>query len=257
MDGLLGHVVPPRVSPDGPRVYSAPVDEFISRLFADPAMLRMGHAQRAGDLNLGLGWIYYALARVIRPRTAVVIGSWRGFVPAILGKALADNSEGGEVVFVDPSFVDDFWSDSARVTGHFASLGAPNVRHVRATTQEFVATEEYRHLAGVGMAMVDGFHTAEQARFDYLAMLPKLAPEAVTLFHDSVRRWESPIYGKDRPYEHTVCLLMHRLRETPGLEVLSFPFDGGLTLVRGLPSSLEAIEAPFEPGAVTRPPFGS
>jgi len=211
-------------------------------------MLRMGHAQRRDDLNLGLGWIYYALARVMRPARAVVIGSWRGFVPAIIGKALADNSEAGEVIFIDPSLVDDFWSDPAAVERHFAALGAPNVRHSRATTQEFAASAGYRQLGEVGLLMVDGLHTAEQARFDYLAFLQKLGPEAVVLFHDSVRRFQSPIYGSDRLYEHTVCLLMDRLRATPGLEVMSLPFDGGLTLVRGRPDSLAMIEAPFTDG---------
>lgn len=222
------------------------MEEFIARLFADPAMLRMGHAQRQEDLNLGLGWIYYALARVIRPKTAVVIGSWRGFVPAVIGKSLADNLEPGDVLFIDPSFVDSFWADPEQTERHFEGLGVANIRHVRMTTQEFVVSTDYRDLGEVGIVMIDGHHTAEQARFDYLAFLPKLGAEGVVLFHDSVRRFWSPIYGKDRPYEHTVCLLMDRLRETPGLEVFSLPFDGGLTLVRGRPASLAPIELPFE-----------
>ena len=40
-------------------------EDFIRNLFSDPEMLRMGHQQRRDDLNLGLGWIYYALGRVI------------------------------------------------------------------------------------------------------------------------------------------------------------------------------------------------
>jgi hypothetical protein len=63
----------------------------------------MGHLQRVEDANLGLGWIYYGLARVIRPKTAVVIGLYRGFVPLVLGKALADNLDGSRVTFLDPS----------------------------------------------------------------------------------------------------------------------------------------------------------
>ena len=225
-----------------------PMEEFIARLFGDPEMLRMGHAQRRDDLNLGLGWLYYALARVIRPRIAVVVGSWRGFVPAVIGKALADNLEPGEVVFIDPSLVDGFWKDPVRVRDHFTGLGAPNIRHSRTTTQEFVASAAYQDLGEVGLLMVDGHHTAEQARFDYFSFLPKLGPEAVVLFHDSVRRFMSPIYGRDRLYEHTVCLLMDRLRATPGLEVFSLPFYGGITLVRGRPASLAGVEAPFEAG---------
>ena len=89
----------------------------------------MGHNQRAADLNLGLGWLYYGLARVIRPARAVVIGSWRGFVPLIVGRALQDNLEGGEVTFIDPSLVDDFWQDAGAVSRYFARLSVRNIRH--------------------------------------------------------------------------------------------------------------------------------
>lgn len=221
------------------------MEAFIQRLFSDPKMLRMGHGQRLADLNLGLGWLYYALGRIQRPARAVVIGSWRGFVPAVIGKALQDNGEGGEVVFIDPSLADDFWADPESVRQHFADLGTPNVRHCRHTTQSFVETADYRDLGPVGLLMVDGYHSAEQARFDYLAFLDKLADDAVVLFHDSTTRRESAFYGADRAYEHTVCLLIERLRQTPGLDVFTLPVASGLSLVRGRPESLEGIRAPF------------
>jgi len=48
--------------------------------------------------------------------------------------------------------------------------------------------------------------------------------------------------------------LIERLRATAGLEVLSLPFDSGVTMVRGRPLSRVAIEADFtnpgvEPGS--------
>src|SRR4051812_1248442 len=89
----------------------ARMDQFVRRLLSDPAMLGMGHGESLEDLNLGLGWIYYALARAARPRRAVVIGSYRGFAPAIIAKALLDNGEGATVEFIDPSHVDGFWRD--------------------------------------------------------------------------------------------------------------------------------------------------
>jgi hypothetical protein len=222
------------------------METFIRQLFADPDMLRMGHHQRAEDLNLGLGWIYYALGRLARPAKAVVIGSFRGFVPAVLAKALAENVEGGQVLFIDPSWADGFWREPNHVTGHFERLGAPNVTHWRLSTQEFVRTEDYRALSGIGLLMVDGYHTAEQARFDYLAFLDKLAEDSVVMFHDSVQRRMSSFYGEERRYEHTVCELMDRLRRTPGLEVFSLPFGGGLTLVRGRPQTMTVINEPFQ-----------
>src|SRR4051794_4543329 len=93
----------------------SPVKDWIEKLFETPALAAMGHAQSVPDANLGLGWIYYGLARVIRPQTVVVIGSYRGFAPLVLGKALNDNLDGGKVVFIDPSMVDDFWKSPVDV----------------------------------------------------------------------------------------------------------------------------------------------
>ena len=112
--------------------------EWIARLLEHPDLLRMGHSQSAADENLGLGWLYYAFGRILRSRRAVVIGSWRGFAPLVIGKALQDNLEPGEVIFIDPSFVDDFWTDVERVREYFQSFGVKNIRHFRMTTQEFV-----------------------------------------------------------------------------------------------------------------------
>lgn len=223
-------------------------ESYIRRLFADPEMLRMGHLQRQEDLNLGLGWLYYALGRIVRPKRTVVIGSLRGFAPSIIAKSLLDNIEGGEVLFIDPSYVNDFWADAAQVDAHFRRLGTSNVRHHRHTTQEFVTTPAYRELSDIGLLMIDGLHTAEQARFDYLAFLDGLSEDAVVLFHDSVRQKVSPIYGKDKPYTHTVCMFMERLKKTPGLELFTLPFADGLTLVRGQPETLDEINRPFDAG---------
>lgn len=221
------------------------MQDFIRQLFSDPQMLRMGHAQRGEDMNLGLGWIYYGLARLIRPRIAVVIGSYRGFVPAVIARALADNTEQGEVVFIDPSLADDFWQDPERVQAHFANLGTANVRHYRQTTQEFAAGADYAALGTVGLVMVDGYHSAEQARFDYLAFLPKLSADGAVIFHDTLRERTSTFYGPDRAYQHTVCHLMERLRSLPGMEVLTLPFGAGATLVRGQLASTKLLDGIF------------
>jgi hypothetical protein len=232
------------------------MEKYIRDLFANPDMLRMGHHQRGEDLNLGLGWLYYALGRILRPQRAVVIGSYRGFVPSVVAKSLLDNSEGGEVVFIDPSYADDFWTDPGSVAAHFRHLGTPNVRHHRKTTQEFVNTETYADLSDIGLLMVDGYHSATQARFDYLAFVDKLDDEAIVLFHDSVYDKLSPIYGEDNPYRHSVCLFMERLQQTPGVEVFTLPFDSAVSLVRGKPDTLDLINAPFagqtDEAAVTR-----
>jgi len=221
-------------SGDGPgaRAASEDLTAWIARVLAEPGLGRMGHNQRAADLNLGLGWLYYGLARVIRPARAVVIGSWRGFVPLIVGRALQDNLEGGEVTFIDPSLVDDFWQDAGAVSRYFARLSVRNIRHHLSTTQDFTQTEAYRRHGDIGLLIVDGYHTAEQARIDYLAFERLLAPRAMVLFHDSMGRRSSGAYGAERRYEVTVRDYMDELRRNPGLQLLDVPFGEGLTVLR-------------------------
>jgi predicted O-methyltransferase YrrM len=208
------------------------MQNWIERLFQDPELLRMGHAQRSADLNLGLGFVYYGLARALRPQRIVVIGSWRGFVPLIFGKALADNVEGGEVWFIDPSLADDFWTDPEAVRAHFASFGVQNVRHFRMTTQEFVACEAYAWLDDVGLVFVDGYHSVEQVRFDWEAFADRIAPGGLVLFHDSLRVVETRVYGDDRVYECRVKDFIDELRKDPRLELLELPWGDGVMLVR-------------------------
>jgi predicted O-methyltransferase YrrM len=192
----------------------------------------MGHCQRAEDLNLGLGWIYYGLARTIRPKTAVVIGSYRGFVPLVIAKALADNLEGGRVIFIDPSLVDAFWVEPDAVRSYFASLDVTNIDHYLMTTQQFGESPAYRQLEGVGLVFIDGYHSEEQARVDYETFEPLLLPGGAVLFHDSIRVRPSRIYGEDRAYEHGVKRLMEKLKQEPSLQVFDLPFGDGVTLVQ-------------------------
>ena len=210
------------------------LEDFIGRMFEMPGLTRMGHNQRTEDGNLGLGWLYYALGRLVRPRRAVVIGSYRGFVPLVLGRALADNTEPAELTFIDPSLVDDFWADPDAVREHFAGFGLSNVRHFRATTQEFVETGAYRELGPIGLLFVDGLHTKEQAEYDWRAFEDRLEPQGFALFHDSMLVRNSTIYGADRPYVTTVRGWIDEMKQDPALQVFDVPFGGGLTLVRKL-----------------------
>jgi predicted O-methyltransferase YrrM len=206
--------------------------EWIDRLFQQRTLLLMGHAQRREDLNLGLGWLYYAFARMLRPATAVVIGSYRGFAPLVFARAMADNSERGCVHFIDPGLVDEFWHDKQHVRDYFAEFGVSNIQHHLATTQQFVASDAYRQLDQLGIVFIDGYHTAEQAKFDFEAFACKLAADGMILLHDSVARKHSTIYGPDREYVHTVTDLVTVLKNQSAWQVLDIPFGDGVTVVR-------------------------
>lgn len=207
---------------------------WISQLYADPKLTVMGQAQRVEDLNLGLGWIYYGLTRLVRPQRVVVIGSYRGFAPLVFSRALADNQDGGRVTFIDPSLVDDFWRDPDRVQAYFAGYGNANVDHFRMTTQEFASDPAYKELGEIGILLVDGYHSEEQARFDHETFLPNLGEHGYALFHDSVRPKSSGIYGRDKRYTHDVFLYMDALRRDPKWEVLALPHGDGLCMVRSV-----------------------
>jgi len=208
------------------------MNQWISQVFSHEELLGMGHDQSVEDLNLGLGWLYYGFARVVRPQTVVVIGSYRGFTPLVFGKALADNGDGGRVCFIDPSMVDDHWQDEDRVRGYFADFGLENVDHHLMTTQDFVVSDPNERLGEVGILFVDGWHTAEQARFDYEAFRDRIPADGMTLFHDSVRSKRSRMYGPDNEYDHTVFHYMDELKKDPALQVLDVPFGDGVTVVR-------------------------
>ena len=210
--------------------------DWIAKLLDYRDLAGMGHLQRVEDANLGLGWIYYALARVIRPKLVVVIGSYRGFVPLVLGKALADNVDGGRVIFIDPSFVDDFWKDPQSVRAHFAHFDVTNIEHYLMTTQQFTQSEAYRSLDHLGMVFVDGYHSEEQARFDYEAFEGLLHPDGIILLHDTATApgRASYMYGAERAYEKRVKCFVDILKQDIRLQVFDLPFDQGVTLVRKL-----------------------
>ena len=213
----------------------AHMDQWIAHLFERSDLLRMGHSQRAEDRNLGLGWLYYAMGRIVRPASVVVIGSYRGFVPLMFARALQDNTEHGEVTFIDPSMADPFWTNPEEVERYFAEYDVTNVHHFQLTTQQFVETDAYRALGEVGLVFIDGYHTEEQARFDYCAFESKLAPRGFVLFHDSMVVRDDKVYGADKAYEMRVKYFVDQLKRNPLLQVMDWPFGvSGLTLVRKL-----------------------
>ncbi len=219
--------------------------DWIAHLFEHPDLLRMAHHQRAEDQNLGLGWLYYALGRIVRPRLAVVIGSWRGFVPLVIAKALQDNLESGEVIFIDPSLADDFWKDAVRVKEYFLGFGVANIRHFPMTTQEFVTTSDYRVLPKLGLIFIDGLHTEEQARFDYEAFSGLLEPRGLIMLHDSMIVRPDKVYGADKAYGMSVKYFVDRLKQDPMLQLLDLPYGRtGLTLLRKLDE--DATRDPYD-----------
>jgi hypothetical protein len=153
----------------------------------------------------------------------------------VIAKALQDNLEPGEVTFIEPSLVDSFWQDPESVRRHFLAYGGENIRHFRATTQECVESGEYRALRDIGLVFNDGYHSEEQARFDFNAFAGLVGPRGFVLFHDSMVVRPDKVYGAEEAYEMRVKYFIDDLKRDPRLQVMDWPYGvSGLTLVRKL-----------------------
>ena len=96
------------------------LNNLIEKLAENPELWEMGHNQNYETRDIGLGWLYYGLTKTTKPKQVVVIGSWRGFVPIIIGQALQENGI-GKLIFIDPSYVDDHWTQD--VNEYFSQFG--------------------------------------------------------------------------------------------------------------------------------------
>ena len=72
------------------------------------------HNAHAPTMSLGFGLLHYALVRNLRCRRVLVVGSQRGFVPAVCGVACRDQGF-GSVDFVDAGYSDPGVLGSQRV----------------------------------------------------------------------------------------------------------------------------------------------
>lgn len=201
----------------------------------------LGHHEDPATLNLGFGFLYYGLVRTLRPRHIVVVGSGFGFSVVCLALAQRDNGE-GTLSFVDPSYSvlrngplrtvggTSQWDDPARVRAHFRRFGVQSiVTHFKETSGEFFAAYGERALPAIDLAFIDGNHSYDDVRHDFLAALAHTRRNSYMLLHDTniyirellrhagVKRWLREIAQRREQFE-----------------AVDFPFSSGVALVRVL-----------------------
>ncbi len=201
----------------------------------------LGHREAAGELNLGFGYLYYALARMLRPRHTLVIGSGFGFSVVCLALGMKDNGK-GRLTFVDPSYSvltdgpfktvggTSQWDDPAKVARHFARFGvAEVVDHHRLRSDEFFAGLPGLRLPAIDLAFIDGSHAYEDVRHDFLATLRHARRNSYILLHDT------NIYVRELVRHAGVKRWLKVVRREKSLfEIVDFPFASGVALVRVL-----------------------
>lgn len=213
----------------------------------DPAMLceifaharPLGHNEDAANLNLGFGFLYYGLVRALRPQHIVVIGSGYGFSVVCLALGLRDNDE-GSLSFVDPSYSvlkhgplhtvggTAQWDDPQRVREHFRRFGVERiVTHFKSTSAEFFDSYREHRLPDIDLAFIDGNHSYDAVRSDFLAALHYARRNSYLLLHDT------NIYVRELVRHAGVKRWLREVaRERDRFEVIDFPFSSGVALVR-------------------------
>jgi hypothetical protein len=139
----------------------------------------VGHHESPENLNLGFGYLYYALARILRPKHVLVIGSGFGFSVVCLALGLRDNAK-GRVSFVDPSYsvLTDGpfktvggtaqWDDPDKVARHFARFGVERLlTHYRLRSEEFFTRYDELALPDIDLTFIDGSHAYKVARVEH------------------------------------------------------------------------------------------
>jgi hypothetical protein len=201
----------------------------------------LGHNEAAEDLNLGFGFLYYALARALRPKHVVVIGSGFGFSVVCLALGLRDNAK-GQLSFVDPSYsvLTDGpfktvggtaqWDDPNKVTRHFARFGIEHLlTHYRLRSDEFFARYAGAALPEIDLAFIDGSHAYDDVRQDFISTVRHAHKNAYVLLHDT------NIYVRELVRHAGVKRWLKEVkREKELFELVDFPFSSGVSIVRVL-----------------------
>ena len=190
-------------------------------------------AERAiKQADLGFGFLYYALARVLKPEHVVVIGSYRGFSVICLALGLVHNRR-GRLHFVDAAAVDDFWTDPARVRRHFRSFGVDSrVTLHQMTSKEWLA-EARESGAGrpfIDLLLLDGDHSSAGVAFDYRKVGRLVKDGGYICLHDS-------FVGGFGKTEWEVADFLSTL-DVDLFEALTLEIAQGLTIIKKLPRRL-------------------
>jgi len=205
--------------------------------FAKP----LGHNEIKDNLNLGFGFLYYGAVRALRPNHVLVVGSGFGFSVVCLALGLKDNGK-GMLSFVDPSYDvlkhgplrtvggRGYWSEPEKVKRHFGRFGVDEwISHYKMTNKEFFPSYEMLSLPKVDLAFVDGNHSLENVRYDFLEILRRSKTNTYIFLHDT------NIYIREMVRNSGVKRWLKLVRrETELFETIDFPVSSGVALVRVL-----------------------
>jgi len=185
------------------------------------------------DFQSGLGdssWLLYGLARSIKPKVCVEIGSARGKSACAVGLALRRNGF-GKLYAIDPHSVTE-WNDTnsvdsfAIITEHLAKAGVTEqVEIVRKTSGE--AAKNWKDK--IDLIFIDGDHSYEGVKADWELFLPHMSEFGVVVFHDTL--WDLRPDPKLSRSDMGVPRFVEELRAA-GYPVITIDQNFGVSLVQ-------------------------
>ncbi len=201
----------------------------------------LGHHHNPEELNLGFGFLYYSVVRMLRPKYILVIGSGFGFSVVCLGLGLKDNAS-GTLGFVDPSYSllkhGPFktvggcgnWKDPELVKNRFRIFGIDAlVTHYKMKSEQFFPSYKDLKLPKIDIAFVDGNHSFEHVKYDFLSTLKQTKKNSLIFLHDT------NIYVRELLRNAGVKRCLALIKERPDtFEVLNFTYSSGVAMVRVL-----------------------
>lgn len=205
------------------------LNDLVQQMQRDGKLWKMGHGENQLTGDLGLGWLYYGLTRALKPNLALVIGSWRGFVPMLIGQALQESVEGAQLHFIDPSLADEHWEKD--VDQYFIQYGIHCIQHHHMTSEAFLASSQLQP-ESVDLLFIDGLHTYDQCKLEHEGFQPLLSRRALVLFHDSTSRITSGMYGNDKSYRHSVWKYIEELERDSSFRLINLDIAQGLAIVQ-------------------------
>jgi predicted O-methyltransferase YrrM len=142
------------------------------------------------DFKSGLGdsaWVLYGLARSLKPKVCVEIGSARGKSACAVGQALRRNGK-GMLYAIDPhsptTWNDQDSVDSYRILQRHLQLAGAS-QHVEIVRQTSTAAARNWNRP-IDLLFIDGDHSYEGVKADWELFLPHLTEWATVVFHDTL-----------------------------------------------------------------------
>lgn len=196
-----------------------------------------------GDLNIGFGYMYYALARNLRPQLTVVFGSIKGFGPICFALGARDNHNGGKVIFVDAGYSDKidgrkgmggvgFWRDQKKTQKLISSFGLDNVLQIlMMRTEEFAELYKKEKQGTIDLLFIDADHSYKGFQYDFETFSELMSERGVMAFHDVLvdRRTHGYGFGVKDYFDDNIY-------GNPNFESFRLPVWPGICLVQKVTS---------------------